>query len=210
MLARQARLFEENILEGKADRHQYRPQDTDNLLPKTTSAATTERHFLSQRNEGMAGHRNRGGRQCDRKQRRDKRGGCIRVRGETTTWFSKTTHPRYAPRSEGKQTIGIQLEKRWGAVTLEGNQVEAVKATTTSAHEPVKRAPGSHYFTEGNEGTEEIWPVLTRASQLEAGENSPRIPQITQIRGLHVIGSSLWKSANLGHHRAGSFDRLLS
>ena len=123
-------LFEENILEangrfGISIGH----KDTDNLLRKNQIRGNHE-HGIFFRDEtfGMAGHRNRIEENLIENNGVKKEVAGIRVRGETHDLIFKNNIIRDTRRgSEGKQTIGIQLEEKVGAVTVEGNQVGAVK-----------------------------------------------------------------------------------
>lgn len=124
-------LFEENVLEGNGRFGiSIGHKDTDNLLRKNQVRGNHENGiFFRNETEGMAGHRNRVEDNLIENNGITKEAAGIRVRGETHDLVFKNNIIRDTrPGSEGKQTIGIQLEEKVGAVTLEGNQVEAVKA----------------------------------------------------------------------------------
>lgn len=124
-------LFEENILEGnRRFGISIGHKDTDNLLRKNQVRGNHENGILFRNEtEGMAGHRNRVEDNLIENNGITKEAAGIRVRGETHDLVFKNNIIRDTrPGGEGKQTIGIQLEEKVGAVTLEGNQVEAVKA----------------------------------------------------------------------------------
>jgi hypothetical protein len=123
-------LFEENILEnngrfGISIGH----KDTDNLLRKNQIRGNHENGIVFRNEtEGMAGHRNRVEDNVIENNGLAKEAAGIRIRGETHDLVFKNNVIRDTrPGSEGKQTIGIQLEENVGHVTLEGNQVEATK-----------------------------------------------------------------------------------
>jgi parallel beta-helix repeat protein len=122
-------LFEENILEGNGRFGiSIGHKDTDNLLRKNQIRGNHENGiFFRNETEGMAGHRNRVEDNLIENNGLAKEAAGIRVRGETHDLVFKNNIIRET-RPEGKQSIGIQLEEKVGAVTLEGNQVEAVKA----------------------------------------------------------------------------------
>jgi polygalacturonase len=124
-------LFEENILEGNGRYGiSIGHKDTDNLLRKNQVRGNHENGILF-RNEtaGMAGHRNRVEDNVIENNGTKDGAAAIRIRGETNDLVFKNNLIRDTrPGSEGKQTVGIQLEEKVGAVTLEGNQVEVVTA----------------------------------------------------------------------------------
>lgn len=123
-------LFEENILEsngryGISIGH----KDTDNLLRNNQVRGNHEDGiFFRNEMEGMAGHRNRLENNLIENNGVKHETAGIRVRGETRDLVFKDNIIRDT-RSAGerKQTIGIRLEEKVGAVTLEGNKVEADK-----------------------------------------------------------------------------------
>ena len=124
-------LFEENILEGNGRYGiSIGHKDTDNLLRKNQVRGNHENGILF-RNEtaGMAGHRNRVEDNVIENNGTKDGAAAIRIRGETNDLVFKNNLIRDTrPGNEGKQTVGIQLEEKVGAVTLEGNQLEGVKA----------------------------------------------------------------------------------
>lgn len=123
-------VFEENILEangryGISIGH----KDTDNLLRNNQVRGNHEDGiFFRNETEGMAGHRNRVENNLIENNGVTHEAAGIRVRGETRDLVIKDNIIRDTRSSgERKQTIGIRLEERVGAVTLEGNTVEAAK-----------------------------------------------------------------------------------
>ena len=124
-------LFEENILEGNGRYGiSIGHKDTDNLLRKNQVRGNHENGILF-RNEtaGMAGHRNRVEDNVIENNGTKDGAAAIRIRGETNDLVFKNNIIRESRTGrDAKQTVGIELEEKVGAVTLEGNQVEAVKA----------------------------------------------------------------------------------
>ena len=124
-------LFEGNILEGnRRFGISIGHKDTDNLLRKNQVRGNHENGiFFRNEAKGMAGHRNRVEDNVIENNGVAKEAAGIRVRGETEDLVFKNNIIRESRSgTAAKQTIGIQLEEKVGAVTLEGNQVEAAKA----------------------------------------------------------------------------------
>ena len=124
-------VFEENILEangryGISIGH----KDTDNLLRNNQVRGNHEEGiFFRNETEGMAGHRNRIENNLIENNGAKSGAAGIRVRGETRDLIFKDNIIRDTrPASERKQTVGIRLDEKVGAVTLEGNQIDATKA----------------------------------------------------------------------------------
>lgn len=121
-------VFEENILEnngrfGISIGH----KDTDNLLRKNQVRGNHQAgiHFRNE-SEGMAGHRNRIEENLIENNGATKPAPAIQVRGETRDLIFKNNIIRDTrPASEQKQLVGIELQEKVGAVTLEGNQIAA-------------------------------------------------------------------------------------
>jgi nitrous oxidase accessory protein NosD len=123
-------VFEENILEangryGISIGH----KDTDNLLRNNQVRGNHEEGiYFRNETEGMAGHRNRVENNLIENNGVKRETAGIRVRGETRDLIFKDNIIRDTrPAGERKQTIGIRLDEKVGAVTLEGNKVEAAK-----------------------------------------------------------------------------------
>ena len=123
-------VFEDNILEangryGISIGH----KDTDNLLRRNQVRANQEDGiFFRNETSGMAGHRNRLENNLIENNGLKQAVAGIRVRGETRDLVFKDNIIRDTrPAAERKQTTGIRLEKKVGAVTLGGNKVEADK-----------------------------------------------------------------------------------
>lgn len=123
-------LFEHNILEangryGISIGH----KDTDNLLRNNQVRGNREEGiFFRNEYEGMAGHRNRLENNVieNNGDKRDTAG--IRVRGETHDLIFKDNIIRDTrPAGERRQTVGIRLDEKVGAVALEGNRIEAAR-----------------------------------------------------------------------------------
>lgn len=121
-------VFEENILEangryGISIGH----KDTDNLLRRNQVRGNHEDGiFFRNETEGMAGHRNRVENNVIENNGVRREAAGIRVRGETRDLIFKDNIIRDTrPVGERKQTIGIRLDEKVGAVTLEGNKIEA-------------------------------------------------------------------------------------
>jgi parallel beta-helix repeat protein len=123
-------VFEENVLEGNGRFGiSIGHKDTDNLLRNNQVRGNHEDGVcFRNESEGMAGHRNRLENNLieNNGTKRDAAG--IRVRGETRDLVFKNNVIRDTRTgAERKQTVGIRLEEKVGAVTLEANQVEASK-----------------------------------------------------------------------------------
>jgi len=123
-------LFEENILQdngrfGISIGH----KDTDNLLRNNQVRGNHEDGiFFRNEAEGMAGNRNRLENNLIENNGVKQDAAGIRVRGETHDLVFKNNIIRDTrSESERKQTVGIRLDEKVGAVTLDGNQVEASK-----------------------------------------------------------------------------------
>jgi hypothetical protein len=124
-------LFEDNLLEGNGRFGiSIGHKDTDNILRGNRVRGNQEAGiFFRNETEGMAGHRNLLEGNVIENNGLDREAVGIRVRGETRDLVLKNNTVRDT-RAEGarKQTVGIQLESKVGAVQLEGNQVEAQKS----------------------------------------------------------------------------------
>ena len=123
-------VFEDNILEangryGISIGH----KDTDNLLRRNQVRANHEDGiFFRNETSGMAGHRNRLENNLIENNGSKQAAAGIRVRGATDDLVFKDNIIRDTrPAAERKQTTGIRLEEKVGAVTLEGNTVDANK-----------------------------------------------------------------------------------
>ena len=121
-------LFEKNVLEdngrfGISIGH----KDTDNLLAENVVRSNRQDGvFFRNESAGMAGHRNRIERNViENNGSKDEAAG-IRVRGATRDLLFRNNLIRDT-RAEGerKQTVGIRIEEHAGAVTLEGNEIDA-------------------------------------------------------------------------------------
>ena len=123
--------FEDNILEdngrfGISIGH----KDTDNLLRKNQVRGNQQAgiHFRNE-SEGMAGHRNRIEENIIENNGTTKPAPAIQVRGETRDLVFKNNIIRDTrPTDQQRQLVGIQLDEKVGAVTLEGNEITAEKA----------------------------------------------------------------------------------
>jgi len=123
-------LFEENILEGNSRFGiSIGHKDTDNLLRNNQVRGNHEDGiFFRNEAEGMAGNRNRLENNLIENNGVKQEAAGIRVRGETHDLIFKNNIIRDTrSESERKQTVGIRLDEKVGAVTLEGNQVDATK-----------------------------------------------------------------------------------
>lgn len=123
-------LFEENILEangrfGISIGH----KDTDNLLRNNQVRGNQEDGiFFRNESEGMAGHRNRLEHNVIENNGVKREAAGIRVRGATHDLLFKDNVIRDTrPVAERRQTVGVRLDEKVGAVTLEGNRIEAAK-----------------------------------------------------------------------------------
>jgi parallel beta-helix repeat protein len=120
--------FEDNILE---DNGRYGisigHKDTDNLLRKNQVRGNQQAgiHFRNE-SEGMAGHRNRIEENIIENNGTTKPAPAIQVRGETRDLIFKNNIIRDTrPTDQQRQLVGIQLDEKVGAVTIEGNQIAA-------------------------------------------------------------------------------------
>ena len=121
-------LFEKNVLEdngrfGISIGH----KDTDNLIAENVVRSNRQDGvFFRNESAGMAGHRNRLEKNVieNNGSREDAAG--IRVRGATRdlVFRDNVIHDTRAE-GERKQTVGIRIEEHAGAVTLEGNEIDA-------------------------------------------------------------------------------------
>jgi hypothetical protein len=123
-------IFEDNLLEGNGRYGiSIGHKDTDNLLRKNKVRGNQQAGiYFRNESEGMAGHRNRVEENIIENNGTTKPAPAIEVRGETHDLIFKDNVIRDT-RAEGekKQLVGIQLEEKVGAVTLEGNQIAAEK-----------------------------------------------------------------------------------
>jgi parallel beta-helix repeat protein len=121
-------IFEDNILEGNGRFGiSIGHKDTDNLLRKNQVRGNQEAgiHFRNE-TDGMAGHRNRIEENLIENNGTTKPAPGIQVRGETRDLVFKNNVIRDTrPTAEQRQLVGISLEEKVGAVTLEGNQIAA-------------------------------------------------------------------------------------
>jgi hypothetical protein len=121
-------VFEENVLEGNGRYGiSIGHKDTDNLLRKNQVRGNQEAGiYFRNESDGMAGHRNRVEENIIENNGGAKTAPAIQVRGETRDLvFRKNVIRDTRIGSEQKQTIGIQLEEKVGAVTLEENEIAA-------------------------------------------------------------------------------------
>jgi hypothetical protein len=124
-------LFEENVFEGnKRFGISIGHKDTDNLLRKNQVRANHQDGvFFRNESEGMAGHRNRLEDNLIENNGVSAEAAGIRVRGETRDLvFKDNTIRDTRDGSERKQKVGIRLEEKVGAVTLNGNRIEAERS----------------------------------------------------------------------------------
>ena len=123
-------LFEDNVLEGNGRFGiSIGHKDTDNLLRKNQVRGNQQAgvHFRNE-SEGMAGSRNRLEENLIENNGVSHDAPGIQVRGETRDLVFKNNIIRDTrPEADRKQTIGIQLEEKVGAVTLEANRITAQK-----------------------------------------------------------------------------------
>jgi len=121
-------LFEDNLLEGNGRFGiSIGHKDTDNLLRKNKVSGNHEAgiHFREE-SEGMAGNRNRIEENIIENNGTTKPAPAIQVRGETHDLIFRNNVIRDTrPTAEQRQTIGIQLGEKVGAVTLDQNQISA-------------------------------------------------------------------------------------
>lgn len=132
-------VFEENILEGNGRFGiSIGHKDTDNLLRKNQVRGNREDGiFFRNETEGMAGHRNRVEENVIENNGTKGEVAGIRVRGETRDLIFKDNIIRDTRSgAERRQTTGIRLDEKVGAVTLEGNQIEAAKILDDKRNTP--------------------------------------------------------------------------
>lgn len=132
-------VFEDNLLEangryGISIGH----KDTDNLLRRNQVRGNHQDGiFFRNETEGMAGHRNRIEENLIENNGVNQEAAGIRVRGETRDLIFRDNIIRDTrPDGERKQTTGIRLEEKVGAVTIEGNQVDAVQVLADERQSP--------------------------------------------------------------------------
>jgi hypothetical protein len=121
-------VFEKNLLEnngryGISIGH----KDTDNLLEENEVRGNREDGvFFRNEAEPLAGHRNRLERNVIENNGQGEAAAGIRVRGQTQDLVFRDNIIRDTrPAGARKQSVGICIEQGVGAVTLEGNQIEA-------------------------------------------------------------------------------------
>lgn len=121
-------LFEGNTLEnngrfGISIGH----KDTDNLLRKNKVIGNGEDGvFFRNESEGMAGHRNRIEENLIENNGTKREAAGIRVRGETRDlMFVRNIIRDTREGGARRQTVGIRLEENVGAVSSEGNEIDA-------------------------------------------------------------------------------------
>ena len=124
-------LFEGNTLEGNGRFGiSIGHKDTDNLLRNNKVLANgADGVFFRNESLGMAGHRNRLEDNLIENNGAKEPAAGIRVRGETRDLlFKGNTIRDTRTGAERRQTVGIRLEEQVGAVTSEGNRIEAATA----------------------------------------------------------------------------------
>jgi parallel beta-helix repeat protein len=124
-------LFEGNTLEGNGRFGiSIGHKDTDNLLRNNRVIGNgADGVFFRNESEGMAGHRNRIEDNLIENNGAKEPAAGIRVRGETRDLVFKGNTIRDTRTGDARrQTVGIKLEEKVGAVTTEGNQIEAATA----------------------------------------------------------------------------------
>jgi parallel beta-helix repeat protein len=124
-------LFEGNTLEGNGRFGiSIGHKDTDNLLRNNRVIGNgADGVFFRNETEGMAGHRNRIEDNLIENNGAKEPAAGIRVRGETRDLVLKGNTIRDTRTGDARrQTVGIKLEEKVGAVTTEGNQIEAATA----------------------------------------------------------------------------------
>jgi hypothetical protein len=132
-------VFEDNVLEdngrfGISIGH----KDTDNLL-RANQVRGNHQDGILFRNEpdGLAGHRNRVENNLIENNGLDRPAAGIRVRGQTRDLvFQGNTIRDTRAAADRKQTTGIALEEKVGAVRLEGNTVDAPTALQDARQKP--------------------------------------------------------------------------
>lgn len=121
-------VFEGNRLEGNGRFGiSIGHKDTDNLLRDNQVIGNGEDGiFFRNETEGMAGHRNRIEDNLIENNGAKGPAAGIRVRGETRDLVLKGNVIRDTrPEAERRQVTGIRIEEKAGAVTTEGNRIEA-------------------------------------------------------------------------------------
>jgi parallel beta-helix repeat protein len=124
-------LFEGNTLEGNGRFGiSIGHKDTDNLLRNNKVLANgADGVFFRNESLGMAGHRNRLEDNLIENNGAKEPSAGIRVRGETRDLLFKGNTIRDTRTGAAqRQTVGIRLEEQVGAVTTEGNRIEAATA----------------------------------------------------------------------------------
>jgi hypothetical protein len=123
-------VFRDNVLEGNGRFGiSIGHKDTDNLLQRNQIRLNEEAGvFFRNESEAMAGHRNRLEANVIENNGVTKEAPGIRVRGETSDLdFTGNIIRDTRPGSERRQTTGILIEEKAGAVKLEDNRIEADK-----------------------------------------------------------------------------------
>ncbi len=121
-------LFEGNRLEGNGRFGiSIGHKDSDNLIQKNYVLENAKSGvFFRNETLGMAGHRNRLVDNVIENNATSGEGAGIRVRGEVQDLVFQNNTIRDTRKGQARtQSVGIHIEERVGAVTLEGNQVEA-------------------------------------------------------------------------------------
>lgn len=121
-------LFEGNTLEGNGRYGiSIGHKDTDNLIRGNKVLGNGEDGvFFRNESEGMAGHRNRIEDNLIENNGAKERSAGIRVRGDTHDLVFKGNTIRDTRTGDAqRQTVGIRLDERVGAVTTEANQIDA-------------------------------------------------------------------------------------
>lgn len=130
-------LFEGNTLEGNGRFGiSIGHKDTDNLLRNNRVIGNgADGVFFRNESEGMAGHRNRIEDNLIENNGAKEPAAGIRVRGETRDLVLKGNTIRDTRTGDARrQTVGIKLEEKVGAVTTEGNRIEAATAVEDQRH----------------------------------------------------------------------------
>lgn len=125
-------LFEGNTLAGNGRFGiSIGHKDTDNLLRNNRVTGNgADGIFFRHETEGMAGHRNRIEDNVIEDNGAKAPAAGIRVRGETADLVFKGNVIRDTRAGDARtQTVGIRLEEKVGAVTTEGNRIEAETKT---------------------------------------------------------------------------------
>ncbi|MBM3880254.1 MAG: hypothetical protein FJ387_11130 [Verrucomicrobia bacterium] len=121
-------VFEANVLEGNGRYGiSIGHKDTDNLLRQNQVRANHQDGIFF-RNEtlGMAGHRNRLEENLIENNGRGREVAGIRIRGETRDLVLRNNTIRDTRAdAERRQTVGVWIEEKAGALTLEGNSISA-------------------------------------------------------------------------------------